>query len=129
VLKAGPKCFERKALQNQQSCRSLVACSYYEKQDPTFNELIYDHKLLKLIREVRNPESLNELVTQFMTAKEEIVSRGEKAELMKESMNSNKISLEKSVSILSDIRMPRMNGYELVSKIKALQPKVKSRLS
>ena len=27
--------------------------------------------------------------------------------------------------VLSDIRMPQMNGYELVTKIKELQPKVK----
>lgn len=34
--------------------------------------------------------------------------------------NINKIDL-----VLSDIRMPQMNGYELANKIKALQPKVK----
>jgi DNA-binding response OmpR family regulator len=34
--------------------------------------------------------------------------------------NSNDIDM-----VLSDIRMPKMNGYELVKKIKALQPKVK----
>ena len=34
--------------------------------------------------------------------------------------NSNIISL-----VLSDIRMPKMNGYQLVCKIKTLQPKVK----
>jgi DNA-binding response OmpR family regulator len=34
--------------------------------------------------------------------------------------NSNKVDL-----VLSDIRMPQMNGYEFVNKIKALQPKVK----
>jgi two-component system response regulator ChvI len=34
--------------------------------------------------------------------------------------NSGTITL-----VLSDIRMPRMNGYELVTKIKELQPKVK----
>jgi CheY-like chemotaxis protein len=33
--------------------------------------------------------------------------------------NSNNINL-----ILCDIRMPRMNGFELVRRIKALQPKV-----
>ena len=34
--------------------------------------------------------------------------------------NINKIDL-----VLSDIRMPQMNGYELANRIKALQPKVK----
>jgi|SRR5918992_1645946 two-component system response regulator HydG len=34
--------------------------------------------------------------------------------------NSNNIDL-----ILCDIRMPKMNGYELVKKIKILQPKTK----
>jgi CheY-like chemotaxis protein len=34
--------------------------------------------------------------------------------------NSNNINL-----ILCDIRMPQMNGYELVRRIKALQPKVR----
>ena len=34
--------------------------------------------------------------------------------------NYNKIDL-----VLSDIRMPQMNGYELANRIKALQPKVK----
>jgi DNA-binding NtrC family response regulator len=34
--------------------------------------------------------------------------------------NSGTITL-----VLSDIRMPQMNGYELVTKIKELQPKVK----
>jgi DNA-binding response OmpR family regulator len=34
--------------------------------------------------------------------------------------NSNNIDL-----ILCDIRMPQMNGYELVRKIKTLQPKVR----
>ena len=34
--------------------------------------------------------------------------------------NSNRIDL-----VLSDIRMPQMNGYEFINKIKALQPKVK----
>jgi DNA-binding response OmpR family regulator len=34
--------------------------------------------------------------------------------------NSNSIDL-----ILCDIRMPQMNGYELVRKIKTLQPKVR----
>jgi DNA-binding response OmpR family regulator len=34
--------------------------------------------------------------------------------------NYNEIDL-----VLSDIRMPQMNGYEFVNKIKALQPKVK----
>jgi DNA-binding NtrC family response regulator len=34
--------------------------------------------------------------------------------------NYNRIDL-----VLSDIRMPQMNGYEFVNKIKALQPKVK----
>jgi DNA-binding NtrC family response regulator len=34
--------------------------------------------------------------------------------------NSRSITL-----VLSDIRMPRMNGYELVTKIKEIQPKVK----
>jgi DNA-binding NtrC family response regulator len=34
--------------------------------------------------------------------------------------NSGKINL-----VLSDIRMPQINGYELVRKIKILQPKVK----
>ena len=27
--------------------------------------------------------------------------------------------------VLSDIRMPQINGYELVSKIKAVQPEIK----
>ena len=34
--------------------------------------------------------------------------------------NYNKIDL-----VLSDIRMPQMNGYELANSLKALQPKVK----
>ena len=34
--------------------------------------------------------------------------------------NYNKIDL-----VLSDIRMPQMNGYELANRIKSLQPKVK----
>jgi response regulator RpfG family c-di-GMP phosphodiesterase len=34
--------------------------------------------------------------------------------------NSNRVDL-----VLSDIRMPQMNGYEFVNKIKILQPKVK----
>jgi DNA-binding response OmpR family regulator len=34
--------------------------------------------------------------------------------------NYNKIDL-----VLSDIRMPQMNGYELANRIKALQPRVK----
>jgi response regulator RpfG family c-di-GMP phosphodiesterase len=34
--------------------------------------------------------------------------------------NYNKIDL-----VLSDIRMPQMNGYEFANRIKALQPKVK----
>ena len=34
--------------------------------------------------------------------------------------NYNKIDL-----VLSDIRMPQMNGYELANRIKTLQPKVK----
>jgi YesN/AraC family two-component response regulator len=34
--------------------------------------------------------------------------------------NYNKIDL-----VLSDIRMPQMNGYELANTLKALQPKVK----
>ena len=34
--------------------------------------------------------------------------------------NSNRVDL-----VLSDIRMPQMNGYEFINKIKAFQPKVK----
>jgi Restriction endonuclease len=51
-------------------------------------ELIYDHELLRLIRETRNLNSLNKIMTQLMTAKEELVVGGERAslELMEESL-------------------------------------------
>jgi hypothetical protein len=54
----------------------------------TVHELIYDHELLKLIKEIRNLRSLNELMAQLMISKEDIVFCGEKVslDLMEESI-------------------------------------------
>lgn len=52
------------------------------------DELVYNHELLKLIRETRNLNSLNYLMTQLMTASEELMFRGKRVslELMEESL-------------------------------------------